>query len=230
MIFAGIQKSSLVDYPGLVSCVLFAPGCNFDCFYCHNRQLFDGPHEVLSNTAILEFLEKRVGLLDAVVVTGGEPTLQPDLSETLQRIGELGFRVKLDTNGAHPEIVAALLREKRFDFCAVDYKAPAERYREICGPAADAAKVRETIRILAKSGVDFEIRTTVIPQLKQEDLLQMARELPSVPRWSLNRYRAPEHYKPCDESRIRETPYTQGQVDAFAREMARIQPGMVLHE
>lgn len=229
MIFAGIQKSSLVDYPGLVSCVLFTPGCNFDCFYCHNRPLFDGPHEILSNSAVFQFLEKRVGFLDGVVVTGGEPTLQPDLADTLRRIGDLGFRVKLDTNGSHPELVASLLRERLFDFCAVDYKAPAERYREICGPAADASKVRETVRLLAKSGRDFEVRTTVIPQLKREDLLLMARELPPVPRWSLNRYRPPEHYRPCDEDRIRETPYTQGQVDAFAEEMASVQPGMVLH-
>lgn len=229
MKFAGIQKSSLVDYPGLVSCVLFTPGCNFDCFYCHNRTLFDGPHEILSNIAVLQFLKKRIGLLDAVVVTGGEPTLQPDLADTLRQIGELGFRVKLDTNGSHPGAVSSLLREKLLDYCAVDYKAPAARYREICGPAADASKVRETVRLLLKSGRDFEVRTTVIPQLKREDLLQMAHELPAVPRWSLNRYRPPEFYKPEDEGRVRETPYTQGQIDTFAKEMAGVQPGIVIH-
>lgn len=230
MKFAGIQKSSLVDYPGLVSCVLFTPGCSFDCFYCHNRTLFDGPHEILSSCAVLQFLKKRVGLLDAVVVSGGEPTLQPDLVSALQQIGDLGFRVKLDTNGSRPEIVQEVLRQKAADYFAVDYKAPAARYREICGPAADASKVRETVKLLLKSGRDFEVRTTVIPQLRREDLLRMARELPAVPRWSLNRYRPPEFYKPEDESRIRETPYTEGQVGAFAKEMASIQPGMVLHE
>jgi pyruvate formate lyase activating enzyme len=228
MIFAGIQKSSLVDYPGLVSCVLFVPGCNFDCFYCHNRSLFSGPHEILDPGAVWTFLKKRVGLLDAVVLTGGEPTLQPDMTETLLQFKSLGYRVKLDTNGSNPEMVADVLKSGACSYFAVDYKAPAARYREICGPTADAAAVRKTVELLLKSDVSFEIRTTVIPQLTEEDLLQMAAELPTVPRWSLNRYRKPEQYKFCDQARVSMPPWLQEQIDGFARSMVSLQPNMNL--
>ena len=228
MIFAGIQKNSLVDYPGLISCVLFVPGCNYDCFYCHNRQLLSGPHEVLNPAGIREFLQKRTGLLDAVVVTGGEPTLQPDLTETLLEFRAMGYRVKLDTNGSNPGVIEKVLEGGACDYFAVDYKAPAARYAEICGPGADAAAVRRTVGLLLERKAPFEVRTTVIPQLSERDLLQMARELPRVPRWTLNRYRAPEQFKPCDEERIAAAPWTQAQIDGFARAMAAVQPNMNL--
>lgn len=228
MIFAGIQKNSLVDYPGLVSCVIFVPGCNFDCFYCHNRPLFSGPHEILDPAAVWSFLKKRVGMLDAVVLTGGEPTLQDGLMETLRRFSELGYKVKLDTNGSNPEAVSRVLESGVCDYFAVDYKAPAARYREICGPAADAGAVLKTLRLLQSRGVSFGVRTTVIPQLNENDLLQMARELPAVPKWTLNRYRRPEQYKPCDEERISAIPWTQEQIDGFAAKMAVLQPNMDL--
>ncbi len=228
MIFAGIQKSSLVDYPGLVSCVLFVPGCNYDCFFCHNRTLFDGPHELLNLEKIRAFLKKRIGLLDAVVVTGGEPTLQPDLVDTLRGIHAMGYRVKLDTNGSNPDAVRKALQSGECSYFAVDYKAPAARYTEICGPAADAGKVQKTIGLLQNGGVPFEVRTTVLPQLQESDLLQMASELPVVPRWTLNRYRRPEQYKPCDEQRVDAIPWTQEQVDGFARQMLTAQPNMNL--
>lgn len=228
MIFAGIQKSSLVDYPGLVSCVLFVPGCNYDCFYCHNRPLLAGPHEVLDPAGIRAFLQKRAGLLDAVVITGGEPTLQPGLGDTLLEFSGMGYRVKLDTNGSNPAVVARVLESGACSYFAVDYKAPAARYEEICGPGAGAGNVRETVCLLLKSGVPFEVRTTVIPQLSERDLLQMARELPPVPRWTLNRYRRPERFKDCDRERIEAVPWTQEQIDGFARSMAAVQPGMNL--
>lgn len=230
MIFSGIQKSSLLDYPGLISCVLFTPGCNFDCFYCHNRLLLSGPHEILNPDQVWSFLKRRAGLLDAVVVTGGEPTLQPDLLETLLRLKDLGYRVKLDTNGADPETVAKVLKEKACDYFAVDYKAPAALYEKICGPGADSAKVQQTIRLLLDAGVDFEVRTTVIPQFTEENLLEMARELPVVPHWRLNRYRPPERYKPCDEKRILAKPYTQQQVDEFAEILSAVQPNMIVEK
>ncbi|MCI1965434.1 MAG: anaerobic ribonucleoside-triphosphate reductase activating protein [Oscillospiraceae bacterium] len=226
MIFSGIQKSSLVDYPGLVSCVLFVPGCNFDCFFCHNRSLFSGPHEILDPNAVWAFLKKRAGLLDAVVLTGGEPTLQSDLVETLQKFKSLGYQVKLDTNGSSPEAVSAVLKSGVCSYYAIDYKAPAARYHEICGPHADAKSVQTTIKMLLDSDVSFEIRTTVIPQLTEKDLLQMASELPPVPRWSLNRYRKPEQFKPCDTARINAPAWTQEQIDGFAEHMTTIQPYM----
>jgi len=226
MTVSGMVKSSLIDFPGLVSCVLFVPGCNYDCFFCHNRMLVDGPYEVLSADYIKGFLEKRAGMLDGVVISGGEPTLQPDLKRFAQMVKGLGYKTKLDTNGSRPEVVKELLEEKLFDYYAVDYKAPSAKYPEVCGEAAEAGKVLETIRLLLESGVDFEVRTTVFPQLGEEDLVTMAQELPLLPRYVLNRYRKPERFKSRDRLKVEETPYTQAQIDALAETVRKYQPNV----
>ena len=229
MTFAGIVKNSLVDYPGLISCVLFVPCCNYDCFFCHNRLLIGDKAPALEERAVWDFLRKRAGLIDAVVVSGGEPTLQGDLADTIEAIKKIGYSVKLDTNGSRPDVVSSLISNGLCDYVAVDYKAPAARYAEVCGKAADPSRVRETIGLLLDNGIRFEVRTTVLPQLGEEDLLKMAQELPAVPRYVLNRYRPPEQYKLCDRARIAQTPYTEKEIDAFARAMRAYQPNMVLH-
>lgn len=227
MRFAGLVKSSLVDYPGLVSCVLFVPGCNLDCFYCHNRPLIEGRLPLLDQSMITEFLRMRAGLLDGVVLTGGEPTLYAELEETAGWLKRLGYRVKLDTNGVSPDVVSRLLTLKLCDYVAVDYKAPAARYKELCGEGADADKVLQTIRLLAESGIAFEVRTTVVPQLSITDLAQMARELPALPRYVLNRYRVPDEYPAHEAGRILQRAYTQGEITAFAEALREIQPNTV---
>ena len=226
MTVAGIVRSSLADYPGLVSCVLFTPGCNFDCFYCHNRRLLDGTYEALELGAVMAFLEKRAGQLDGVVVTGGEPTLQPDLLPFLRALGKLGYKVKLDTNGSSPHVVKEALDAGLCDTVAVDWKAPARRYRELCRGAADPETVLRTIRLLLERGADFEVRTTVLPQLSDEDLVTMARELPSLPRYVLNRYRKPETYRPEDEALVSEAPCPPERLAALADLMRPWQPNI----
>lgn len=224
MKISGMVKSSLVDFPGLISCILFVPGCNYNCFYCHNRTLIAGTREELCPKQVQNFLKKRSGLLDGVVITGGEPTLQPDLIPTLKMIKELGYKIKLDTNGSSPQVIAQLLKENLCDYYAVDYKAPQDRYEEICGSDANGETVLKTIALLGNSGVDFEVRTTVIPQLTLADLICMAKELPIVPRYVLNRYRTPEVYLPEDEARIEKAAYTQAQIIAFAHAVCKEQP------
>ena len=219
-------KSSFVDYPGQIACVLFVPGCNYDCFYCHNRHLIDNPPEVIAMQDVLAFLIKRVGQLDGVVVTGGEPALQSGLIPFLRDVKALGYRLKLDTNGSKPEVVKQLLDANLCDYYAVDAKAPSQKYHDVCGDHADAAQVLATIHLLLQANVDFEVRTTVFPQLSQDDLLQMAAELPPVPRYVLNRYRKPDCYKPCDEARINQAPYTQAQIAAYADAIRKVQPGI----
>jgi len=226
MTISGIVKSSLVDYPGLVSCVLFIPGCNYNCFYCHNRSLIDGTHEVIDAKSIEHFLTRRVGLLDGVVITGGEPTLQPDLISYLTAIKELGYQLKLDTNGSSPQVIERLLQSGLCDYYAVDYKAPAPVYQEVCGKLANAEAVLNTIRLLLSYHADFEVRTTVIPQLSENDLVCMSKELPVVPRYVLNRYRKPDKYLPCDLARVTQTPYSQEQILAFAELMRTYQPNV----
>lgn len=228
MNISGMIKSSLIDYPGLISCVVFVPGCNYSCFYCHNRSLIDGTHILLTPQYVMDFLEKRAGLLDGVVVSGGEPTLQVNLLRFLGRLKELGYQVKVDTNGSRPEIIQEIIQENLCDYFAVDYKAPAAQYSQICGSGADAQKVIETICLLENSGIPFETRTTVIPQFGQAELLTMAKELPVVPRYVLNRYKVPEKYLPADEERIRIKPHSSEGIESLASFIMNFQPNTIL--
>lgn len=226
MNISGIIKSSLIDFPGLVSCVLFVPGCNFSCFYCHNRSLIDGSHVLMTPQSVMDFLQKRAGLLDGVVISGGEPTLQKGLIPFIQVIRDLGYQVKLDTNGSRPEIIKTLLKQKLCDYYAVDYKAPAKQYTQICGKGANALKVIETIKLLSESNVPFEVRTTVFPQLEKDDLLILANEIPVVPRYVLNRYKVPDKYLPQDEEKIRSKPYSQEDIKFMTDSLKEIQPNI----
>lgn len=223
---SGLVKSSLIDYPGKICCVLFVPYCNFDCFYCHNRQIIEKDADIYDPDALWDFLRKRRGLLDGVVISGGEPTLQKDLIPFVEQLKELDYSIKLDTNGSNPDVVKKTLEMGLCDYYAVDYKAPKARYKEICGESSDAEKVLETIGLLKDSGIDFEVRTTVIPQLTEGDLITMAKELPVVPRFSLNLYRKPEKYHPADRERILELPYTQSHLYFFTEELKKYQPNI----
>lgn len=227
MNIAGLVKSSLVDYPGLIACVLFVPGCNYDCFYCHNRNLIDGAPALLDLDAVDAFLQKRQGVLDGVVVTGGEPALQPDLIPFLRRLRSYSYQIKLDTNGSSPQVVQQVLDLGLCDYIAVDYKAPASRYREICGRGADPKAVLETIGRLGQSGIKYEVRTTVVPQLSLQDLQQMALELPELSRYVLNRYRTPETYNPRDQIKVETPPYTADEIRAFTLTLQKNQPNIV---
>ncbi|MDD4595693.1 MAG: anaerobic ribonucleoside-triphosphate reductase activating protein, partial [Candidatus Izemoplasmatales bacterium] len=180
MIFAGIVKTSLIDYPGKIATVLFAPGCNFNCFYCHNRALIEDFNELLNQDEIDDYLIRRQGLIDAVVISGGEPTLYNDIVPFFTKIRDLGYLTKLDTNGSNPSVIRRLIEADVVDYYAVDYKAPKDRYQEICGDEADAIKVLETINLLGQFHQHFEVRTTVVPQLSLEDLVKMAQEMPCV--------------------------------------------------
>jgi pyruvate formate lyase activating enzyme len=202
MRIAGLARSSTVDYPGLLCATVFTAGCNYDCFYCHNRAIIGGEAELLEEEPLRAFLKKRAGLLDAVTVSGGEPTLQKDLPEFLRFLRQLGYKIKLDTNGSNPALVGQLLAEGLLDYCALDYKAPWDRYSEICGAGARAETVRQTAETLRSSGIAYEMRTTLFPQLTEEDLRTMAAEIHPLPRYALNPYRVPEQYKPQDLERI----------------------------
>ncbi|HWQ77895.1 MAG TPA: anaerobic ribonucleoside-triphosphate reductase activating protein [Anaerovoracaceae bacterium] len=228
MNISGIVKSSLIDYPGLVSCVLFVPGCNYNCFFCHNRSLIDGTHILLSPRYVEDFLQKRADLLDGAVISGGEPTLQNDLIPFMGTLKSFGYRVKLDTNGSRPEIVEEILRLGLCNYIAVDYKAPAEHYPNICGKGTDAKQVIRTIQLLTESNVPFEVRTTVIPQLGGEELMEMAKEIPSVPRYVLNRYKVPDKYLPEDEERIRERPWSSEEMQNLASRVVAWQPNITI--
>ncbi len=228
MIFAGMTKSSLLDYPGKISIVLYTPGCNYNCFYCHNRVLIEDISEKISLNEIMEFLKKRVGLIDAVVVSGGEPTLHYDLIPFLRIVKEMGYLTKLDSNGSSPETIQKCIDEGVVDYFAIDYKAPASRYTEIARFEADSKKVLQTINILLNNNQNFEVRTTVVPQLSLNDLIQMSKELPEVPRYVLNPYRTPSEYLEADKALIDVPPYPESTIAEFALTLKLYQPNVIL--
>lgn len=173
MKIGGFQKNSMIDFPGLVSSVIFTSGCNFVCPYCHNPELAAGrlPEgaEPIEEEEIFAFLNKRQGLIDGVVITGGEPTLQPDLERVITRIKALGFKVKLDTNGSHPETVAALLEKGLLDFVAMDIKSDLDGYCLAAGKRFDATTVQESIRIIMDKAPAYEFRTTCVKPLLDKE-------------------------------------------------------------
>lgn len=170
MNITGLQKMTLLDFPGKVACTVFLQGCNFRCPFCHNSDLL-GPssQQHISQEALLDFLKKRKGLLDGVCITGGEPTLQPDLKNLIAEIKALGFAVKLDTNGARPDVLKELVEENLLDYVAMDIKNCPRRYAETAGlPKFPLEKVEESIRFLMTGSLPFEFRTTVVEEFHDE--------------------------------------------------------------
>jgi pyruvate formate lyase activating enzyme len=165
MRLGGLQKTSLIDYPGKVSAIVFTIGCNFHCPYCHNPELVDETAEEISEEDFFTFLEKRVGLLDAVTITGGEPTLHDDLPSFVERIKQLGFLVKLDSNGTRPDMLRQLIAQKLVDYIAMDIKAPLAKYEHTIARPADLQKIQESITLLSEGRVPYEFRTTVVKAL-----------------------------------------------------------------
>ncbi len=195
MKIAGIIKNSFVDYPGQIVAVIFAQGCNYDCFFCHNRALIPFEGELLNEEEVFAFLEKRAGLLDGVVISGGEPTLQQDLKAFIKKVKDIGYLIKLDTNGSRPEVIEDLIKSDLLDYVAMDYKAPFDRYDEICCAKCDISAVKKTMAILKKSAVQYELRTTYVPQLNEDDIDSMLKEISPIDTFALQHYRMPENYK-----------------------------------
>lgn len=194
MRIGGIQRSSLVDYPGKVSAVIFTQGCNFRCPYCHNPQLvepslFEPP---LDAADVLSFLESRVGRLHGVVVSGGEPLLQKRLPDFLEQVRRFGFPVKLDTNGSFPAELAHVVSGGLVDFVAMDIKAPLDKYAVVSGVPVDVHAIQASIRIIRESGIDHQFRTTVADALLNSAAVQSIREdLAGTSRYlarNMNRY------------------------------------------
>ena len=161
----GLQKLTLLDYPGKMACVIFTAGCNMRCPFCHNSRLVINPEKEseLSVDEVLSFLKKRQGILDGVVITGGEPLLQSDIKELIIRIRELGYPVKIDTNGTFPDRLKELVNEGLVDYVAMDIKNSPELYGETVGISGfDISKIKESIAFLLENKVEYEFRTTVV--------------------------------------------------------------------
>lgn len=163
----GLVKSSLIDYPGKVCAIVFTGGCNFRCNFCYSGELVL-PEKIntqpkIDSNYLENFLQERKGLIDAIVICGGEPTLHNDLPEFVAKLKSYGYLVKLDTNGTNPEMLKQLIAGKLLDYVAMDIKGPKEKYKQICGVDLDIKKVEESVEILKNSDIGFEFRTTVAP-------------------------------------------------------------------
>jgi pyruvate formate lyase activating enzyme len=165
----GIQKLSLVDFPGKTAAVLFTGGCNFRCPFCHNFGLVQNPNDPLDDGEVFDYLKKRQGLLDAVVITGGEPLIHSDIATLIVRVKELGYPVKLDTNGTFPARLLELITQGLVDYVAMDIKNSREKYYLTAGCDVDLDAVNKSVMILKSGGVDYEFRTTVVDQLHEND-------------------------------------------------------------
>jgi len=167
----GLMKMTLLDYPGLVACTVFLGGCDMRCPYCHNWELVDASAPaVMEEEDLLHFLEGRRGLLDGVVITGGEPLLRRDLQGLVEKVKKLGFQVKLDTNGNHPDRLQEILDTGLIDYVAMDVKNSPDRYGVTIGlPDFDPSPIGESIRILLRDQVPYEFRTTVVKQFHDRD-------------------------------------------------------------
>lgn len=189
MKIGGFQKFSTVDYPGHLCCTVFLIGCNMRCKFCHNPVLMDktGIEEVPLEE-VLSFLEKRKGLLQGVCITGGEPTLHDDLEEFIILVKNMGYKVKLDTNGTKPQVIKNLITKGLIDYVAVDIKAPLEKYPDITG-YVNISEIKETIRIVLNSNIDYEFRTTFLPDFYEEDIIEIAKSIEGSKCYILQQFR-----------------------------------------
>ena len=165
MEFVGLDKMSLLDYEDYVSAVIFSPACNFRCPFCHNGESVLNSSTEIPFGEIISYLKSRKGLLDAVVVTGGEPTLMPDLENKIRQIKDLGFKIKLDTNGTNPEVLKELIDKKLIDYVAMDIKNSPAKYALTAGcKHLELDKINQSIEVIKSSGIEYEFRTTLVKE------------------------------------------------------------------
>ena len=191
MLIKGFQRTTLLDFPQKVACTVFTGGCNFRCPFCHNASLVTEMKDAerISEDEVFSYINKRKGILDGVCITGGEPTLQPDLADFCRKIHEAGLLVKLDTNGAYPDRLVALLREGLLDYVAMDIKNSKEEYARTCGLSEFPQGVEESMELLRTSGIPYEFRTTVVRELHTpESITDLAQWIAGAPRYYLQAF------------------------------------------
>ena len=216
---AYLQKTSFIDYPGRISAVVFTQGCNFRCPYCHNPELVV-PERYCGTIRIediFSFLEKRRGKLDAVVITGGEPTLQADLVPFMQRIRSMGFLVKLDTNGSRPQVLGEMIARGLPDYVAMDIKAPWDKYAFVAGSPVDITDIGASVELIMGSGIPYEFRTTLVRSLLDpDDVMGIGRAIRGASLYVLQRFAASKH---VESSYTDMAPMTDDQIATLVRDL-----------
>lgn len=229
MKIGGLQKLSLVDFPHHTAVALFTIGCNMRCGYCHNPELVlpERYADAIPEEDILLFLESRVGKVEGVAISGGEPTMHADLPAFIARVKQLGFVVKLDTNGTNPEMVRQLLDNKQIDYIAMDIKASMARYQEVVARPVSIEAIQETIKVIKRSGVDHEFRTTLVKsQVSPADLEEIGALVNGSPRFALQRFRPGRTLSPQFAN---ETTYSDDELAVLKARMERYVTECVVH-
>ena len=186
MKIGGLLKLTLLDFPGKTACTVFTCGCNFRCPFCHNATLVRGEGENISEAEFFAFLAKRQGMLDGVAITGGEPLMHPQIEDFIKKIREMGFLIKLDTNGSYPERLKKLVAEGLIDYVAMDIKASPENYKKASGADVPMDKIRDSVSFLLSGAVDYEFRTTVADgAVSPEDFESIGKWIEGAPRYYL---------------------------------------------
>ena len=193
MKIGGLQKLTLVDYPGKVAATVFLIGCNFRCGFCHNPELVDSEgikkQPLIDEKQFFKFLDSKEGLIDGICITGGEPTIQSDLVEFTHKIKVKGFFVKLDTNGSNPELLEKLINEKMVDFVAMDIKTSLDKYEKAINVKIDSEKIKKSVELIKTSKTDYEFRTTVVPGLvEKKDIEKIGKWLKGVKKIALQQF------------------------------------------
>lgn len=216
MLIKGIQKTTLLDYPGKIASIIFLAGCNFRCPYCQNPSLVNGYEELptIPERDILEFLRGRREWLDGVCITGGEPTLHKDLPGFIAEVKKEGLLVKLDTNGSNPGMLERLLGEGLLDYIAMDIKAPLPKYASVAKVEVDLNKIQKSVELIRMSGLDYEFRTTVVPGLLgEEDITEITNWLKGSKKYYLQQFR---NHVTLDEALRDVSPYKPEELHSLA--------------
>jgi pyruvate formate lyase activating enzyme len=196
MIITALTKFTAIDYPGRLACILFTGGCNFRCGFCHNAE-FVLPEKLkeLSQTipfeTVLNFLQERRGMLDGISICGGEPTLHPDLPDKMKEIKNLGFLIKLDTNGTNPKMLEAIIERGLVDYLAMDLKDTLPYRKELVGVEMDAKIIERSIELVKNAGVEYEFRSTILPDYHDlKRLREMGESINGADKWVLQAFRS----------------------------------------
>jgi len=205
VIIGGLQKTTLIDFPGKIAATIFISGCSFRCPWCYSPELVlpekIKKHPKISEKYLFDFLKKRKGLLDGVCITGGEPTIHKDLPDFIKKIKKLGYLVKIDTNGSNPEMLKKIIAKKLVDYVAMDIKAPKEKYNELVGVKINIKKIQKSIDILKEKKVDYEFRSTIVPTVHtKEDVIEMAKWIKGAKRYYLQNFRPEKTIDPKFET------------------------------
>lgn len=215
MKIGGLQGMSLIDYPKELSAIIFTAGCNFRCSYCHNPELVSGNTDVIKPDIIFDFLKSRIGKLSAITITGGEPTLHSDLPVFIKEIKNMGYKVKLDTNGTNPDMLKQIINDKIIDYVAMDVKAPADKYKTVVGVDVNITNITRSINIIKESGIDYEFRTTIVKsQLTKDDIFAIAEMIKGARLYYLQRFRPSKTLNP---SFMNEKTYTSKELKETAK-------------